>query len=111
MKGLINPPVIYLYRQHVDFRKSINGLAAIVESETDLSLDTSALPYSPTNSGITLKSFTWVKQALHFGINALKRTDLSGPRGRITWYLPSVKLSLIGCLMASLLSVITPFKC
>ena len=39
MNGLISPPAIYLYREFVDFRKSINGLAALVESETDLYLD------------------------------------------------------------------------
>ncbi|WP_299020014.1 IS66 family insertion sequence element accessory protein TnpB [uncultured Photobacterium sp.] len=43
MKGLINPPAIYLYRHFVDFRKSINGLAALVESETTLALDSGAL--------------------------------------------------------------------
>ncbi|PSU34915.1 IS66 family insertion sequence element accessory protein TnpB [Photobacterium lutimaris] len=43
MKGLINPPAIYFYREFLDFLKSINGLAALVESETDLSLDSGAL--------------------------------------------------------------------
>ena len=43
MKGLTHPPAVYLYREFVDFRKSINGLAALVESETDLSVNSGAL--------------------------------------------------------------------
>ena len=51
MKGLIHLPAIYLYRHFVDFRKSINGLAALVESETTLALDSGPVRYSslPTN--------------------------------------------------------------
>ncbi|RZP72271.1 IS66 family insertion sequence hypothetical protein, partial [Vibrio vulnificus] len=43
MNQLSNSPAIYLYREFVDFRKSINGLAALVESETNLPLDSGAL--------------------------------------------------------------------
>nr|MBF4312209.1 IS66 family insertion sequence hypothetical protein [Vibrio anguillarum] len=43
MKRMLSAPNIYLYREFVDFRKSINGLAAIIESETDLPLGTGAL--------------------------------------------------------------------
>ena len=38
MKHMLSAPEIYLYRESVDFRKSINGLAAIIESDTDLPL-------------------------------------------------------------------------
>ncbi|KUI97523.1 hypothetical protein VRK_33870 [Vibrio sp. MEBiC08052] len=30
MKRMLNAPNVYLYREFVDFRKSINGLAAIM---------------------------------------------------------------------------------
>ena len=43
MKRMLSAPEVYLYRESVDFRKSINGLAAIIESETDLLLGTGAL--------------------------------------------------------------------
>jgi len=33
MRMFVEPSNIYLYRQFVDFRKSINGLSAIVEAE------------------------------------------------------------------------------
>ena len=38
MKMFVEPPAIYLHKAPVDFRKSINGLSAIVESEMALSL-------------------------------------------------------------------------
>ncbi|MFA1575100.1 MULTISPECIES: transposase [Vibrio] len=38
MKGMLSAPDIYLYRESVDFRKSINGLAAIIGNDTDLPL-------------------------------------------------------------------------
>lgn len=37
MKMFVEPGEIYLHREPVDFRKSINGLALIVEQEMDLS--------------------------------------------------------------------------
>lgn len=37
MKLFFDVPEVYLCRQFVDFRKSINGLAALVESELELS--------------------------------------------------------------------------
>ncbi|WP_192854773.1 IS66 family insertion sequence element accessory protein TnpB, partial [Vibrio lentus] len=43
MKRLLSAPEIYLYRESVDFRKSINGLAAIIESDTDFLLGSGAL--------------------------------------------------------------------
>ncbi|MGF2846976.1 IS66 family insertion sequence element accessory protein TnpB [Vibrio anguillarum] len=36
MKGMLSAPDIYLYRESVDFRKSINGLAAIIENDIGL---------------------------------------------------------------------------
>jgi transposase len=38
MNMFIDVPDVYLCNQFVDFRKSINGLAAIVESELELSV-------------------------------------------------------------------------
>ncbi|EJG1722894.1 IS66 family insertion sequence element accessory protein TnpB [Vibrio parahaemolyticus] len=43
MKRMLSAPNVYLYRESVDFRKSINGLAAIIEAETDLPLGSGAL--------------------------------------------------------------------
>lgn len=38
MKMFVDVPEVYLCSQFVDFRKSINGLAAIVEGELELSV-------------------------------------------------------------------------
>jgi hypothetical protein len=38
MKMFISPSRIYLHRQFVDFRKSINGLSVIIDSELDLAV-------------------------------------------------------------------------
>ena len=43
MKMFVSPSRIYLHRQFVDFRKSINGLSVIIESEIDLPVMSGAL--------------------------------------------------------------------
>ncbi|WP_179944881.1 IS66 family insertion sequence element accessory protein TnpB [Vibrio owensii] len=43
MKRMLSAPNVYLYREFVGFRKSINSLAAIIEAETDLQLGSGAL--------------------------------------------------------------------
>ncbi|WP_369808646.1 IS66 family insertion sequence element accessory protein TnpB, partial [Oleiphilus sp. HI0132] len=39
----VQPSRIYLHRQFVDFRKSINGLSVIIESEINLPVMSGAL--------------------------------------------------------------------
>lgn len=43
MKMFVEPPAIYLHKQPVDFRKSINGLSVIVEEHMQLSSFSGAL--------------------------------------------------------------------
>ena len=43
MKMFVEPPAIYLHKQSVDFRKSINGLCVIVEEHMRLSAFSGAL--------------------------------------------------------------------
>ena len=43
MKLFVDPPQVYLHRDFVDFRKSINGLTAIVETDMALPLMSGAL--------------------------------------------------------------------
>ena len=38
MKMFLDVPAVYVYRDFVDFRKSINGLVALVELELDVSV-------------------------------------------------------------------------
>ncbi len=61
MKRMLSAPNIYLYRECVDFRKSINELAAIIESETDLPLGTGALFLFTNKQRDKVKVLYWDK--------------------------------------------------
>ena len=43
MNGLLNSPEVFLYREAVDFRKSINGLSSLIVSDVSLPLSSGAL--------------------------------------------------------------------
>ncbi len=72
------PPSIYLYRDAVDFRKSINGLALIVEQELGRSPFYATLFFLAIKTEISSKRFIGIRQALHFGISVWRKTALNG---------------------------------
>ncbi|MGR2849197.1 IS66 family insertion sequence element accessory protein TnpB [Vibrio vulnificus] len=89
MKRMLSAPNVYLYREFVDFRKSINGLAAIIEAETDLPLGSGALfLFTPINNVIKSKSCTGIKRASLCGINGWKKPNSNGPLKRKNRYTP-----------------------
>ncbi|WP_282066755.1 IS66 family insertion sequence element accessory protein TnpB [Vibrio rotiferianus] len=59
MKRMLKAPKIYLYRESVDFRKSTNGLAAIIESDTDLPLRGSTLFLFTSKQRDNIKVLYW----------------------------------------------------
>ncbi|WP_425666559.1 IS66 family insertion sequence element accessory protein TnpB [Vibrio tubiashii] len=61
MKCMLSAPEIYLYRESVDFRKSINGLAAIIENDTDLPLGSGALFLFTNKQRDKIKVLYWDK--------------------------------------------------
>ena len=61
MKRMLSAPEIYLYRESVDFKKSINGLAAIIESDTDLPLGSGALFLFTNKQRDKIKVLYWGK--------------------------------------------------
>ena len=61
MKDMLNPVEIYLYRESIDFRKSINGLAAIIENDTDLPLGNGALFLFTNKQRDKIKVLYWDK--------------------------------------------------
>ena len=79
MKGLINAPAIYLYRESVDFRKSINGLAALVESETNLPLDTGALFLFTNKQRDKMKVLYWDKTGFALWYKRLEKAKFKWP--------------------------------
>jgi hypothetical protein len=61
MKMWVGPPDIYLYRDAVDFRKSINGLVMVVEQELALSPFAEALYVFCNRGRDKLKLVYWDK--------------------------------------------------
>ena len=59
MKMFVDPPPIYLYRDIVDFRKSINGLALVVEQELERSAFEPALFLFCNRARDKLKILHW----------------------------------------------------
>ncbi|MGR5067949.1 IS66 family insertion sequence element accessory protein TnpB [Vibrio alfacsensis] len=61
MIRMLSAPEIYLYRESVDFRKSINGLAAIIESDTDVPLGSGSLFLFTNKQRDKIKVLYWDK--------------------------------------------------
>lgn len=61
MKCMLSVPEIHLYRESVDFRKSINGLAAIIESDTHLPLGCGGLFLLTNKQRDKVKVLFWDK--------------------------------------------------
>lgn len=61
MKMFVDAPEVYLHRDPVDFRKQINGLAAIAELKMKQSLNTDALFLFCSKRRDKLKLLYWGK--------------------------------------------------
>jgi transposase len=79
MKRMLNAPNVYLYREFVDFRKSINGLAAIIESETDLPLGSGALFLFTNKQRDKIKVLYWDKTGFALWYKRLEKAKFKWP--------------------------------
>ena len=70
---------IYLFRKYVDFRKSINGLAAIVEGEMNLSLFNRYLFIFCNRKRDKLKSLYWDRTGFALWYKRLEQDHFSWP--------------------------------
>ena len=79
MKHMLSAPEIYLYRESVDFRKSINGLAAIIESDTDLPLGSGALFLFTNKQRDKIKVLYWDKTGFALWYKRLEKHRFKWP--------------------------------
>ncbi|HHY0447936.1 TPA: IS66 family insertion sequence element accessory protein TnpB [Vibrio parahaemolyticus] len=79
MKRMLRAPDIYLYCESVDFRKSINGLATIIENDTDIPLGTGALFLSTNKQRDKLKVLYWNKTGFALWYKRLEKAKFKWP--------------------------------
>ena len=79
MKMFISPSRIYLHRQFVDFRKSINGLSAIIDSELDLPVMSGNLFIFCNKAKDKLKILYWDKTGFALWYKRLEKDKFKWP--------------------------------
>jgi transposase len=80
VKGLSELGVVYLHREPVDFRKSINGLAVIVEQQMDLSPYMDAVFVFCNRRRDKLKVLYWDKTGFCLWYKRLEQDKFKWPR-------------------------------
>jgi transposase len=79
MKMFVQPSHIYLHRQFVDFRKSINGLSVIIESEINLPVMSGALFIFCNKAKDKLKILYWDKTGFAIWYKRLEKDKFKWP--------------------------------
>lgn len=80
MKMFVEPDDIYLHTGHIDFRKSINGLLATVESELALNAFIGALFIFGNKKQDKLKHLYWDKTGFVLWYKRLEKHRFKWPR-------------------------------
>jgi len=80
MKMFVEPDDIYLHTTAVDFRKSINGLLAIVESELELDAFSGALFIFCNKKQDKLKLLYWDKTGFALWYKRLEKHRFKWPK-------------------------------
>ncbi len=79
MRCFVDPPEIYLYRDVVDFRKSINGLAMIVEQDLNRSPFNPALYIFCNRARDKLKILYWDNTGFALWYKRLEKAKFKWP--------------------------------
>ena len=79
MKMFINTPEVFLYRDFVDFRKSINGLSVIVEQQMQLSPLTGSVFVFCNKGRDKLKVLYWDKTGFALWYKRLEKDRFKWP--------------------------------
>ena len=106
MKMFIHPTSIYLHREPVDFRKQIDGLAAIVECTMKQSLSSGALFVFCSKQRNKLKCLYWDKTGFCLWYKRLEKDKFKWPKKhehttieideeQLHWLLRGVDISVI----------------
>ena len=80
MKMFVEPPAIYLHKQPVDFRKSINGLSIIVEEQMKLACFSGALFVFCNRQHDKLKVLYWDKTGFCLWYKRLEKDKFKWPK-------------------------------
>ena len=79
MNGLLNSPEVFLYREAVDFRKSINGLSSLVASDVSLPLSSGALFLFVNRQRDKIKILYWDKTGFALWYKRLEKDKFQWP--------------------------------
>ncbi len=80
MKMFVEPELIYLHRDSVDFRKSINGLSLLVEQEMGLDLYAQAMFVFCNKGRDKLKILYWDKTGFALWYKRLEKQKFKWPK-------------------------------
>jgi len=80
MKMFVDVPMVYLHRAPVDFRKSINGLSIIVETDMNLSALNGTLFVFCNKKRDKLKLLYWDKTGFALWYKRLEKERFKWPR-------------------------------
>uniref|UniRef100_UPI0006B4A48D IS66 family insertion sequence element accessory protein TnpB n=1 Tax=Marinagarivorans algicola TaxID=1513270 RepID=UPI0006B4A48D len=80
MRCFVDPSAVYLYRTHVDFRKSINGLTLIVEQELGLDPFNTSLYLFSNRMRDKVKILYWDKTGFALWYKRLEKARFKWPK-------------------------------
>jgi transposase len=79
MRCFVDPPAIFLYKEFVDFRKSINGLVVVVEQELESSAFEPALYVFCNRARDKLKILYWDNTGFALWYKRLEKARFKWP--------------------------------